>query len=121
MNATLSPLPGQTTSTLVRAIYPFLASNEKVLLEMRGIVGIAVANPLFRLVYAIFEIIALIFGFRTIATLIVTDQRAIINSKTYLFWVLSQVEASLRSCQVGLQMCLRDMQQDFFGSSRKVM
>ena len=87
MNATLSPLPGQTTSTLVRAIYPFLASNEKVLLEMRGIVGIAVANPLFRLVYAIFEIIALIFGFRTIATLIVTDQRAIINSKTYLFWV----------------------------------
>jgi len=67
--------------------YPFLASNEKVLMEMRGIVGIAVANPVIRLVYAIGEILALIVGFRNIATLIVTDQRAIINSRSYVFWV----------------------------------
>ena len=44
--------------------YPFLASNEKVLMEMRGIVGIAVANPVVRLFYAIGEICALILGFR---------------------------------------------------------
>jgi len=56
-------------------------------MEMRGIVGIAVANPVIRLVYAIGEILALIVGFRNIATLIVTDQRAIINSRSYVFWV----------------------------------
>ena len=67
--------------------YPFLASNEKVLIEMRGIVGIAVANPVVRLFYAIGEICALILGFRNIATLIVTDQRAIINSRSYVLWV----------------------------------
>lgn len=67
--------------------YPFLASNEKVLMEMRGIVGIAVANPVVRLFYAIGEICALILGFRNIATLIVTDQRAIIHSRSYVLWV----------------------------------
>tara|TARA_B100000029_G_scaffold123088_1_gene116653 strand:- start:571 stop:1011 length:441 start_codon:yes stop_codon:yes gene_type:complete len=67
--------------------YPFLASNEKVLMEMRGIVGLAAANPVIRLVYAIWEIIGLLVGFRNIATLIVTDQRAIINSRTWIFWV----------------------------------
>lgn len=67
--------------------YPFLATNEKVLMEMRGIVGIAVANPVVRLFYAIGEICALILGFRNIATLIVTDQRAIIHSRSYVLWV----------------------------------
>ena len=67
--------------------YPFLASNEKVLMELRGIVGFAVANPVVRLAYAIVEIIGLLVGFRNIGTLIVTDQRAIINSRTYIFWV----------------------------------
>ena len=67
--------------------HPFLASNERVLMEMRGIVGIAVANPVVRLFYAIGEICALILGFRNIATLIVTDQRAIINSRSYVLWV----------------------------------
>ena len=67
--------------------YPFLATNEKILLEMRGIVGLAVANPIVRLFYAIGEILALLVGFRNIATLIVTDQRAIINSRSYVFWV----------------------------------
>ena len=67
--------------------YPFLASNEKILMEMRGIVGLAVANPVIRLLYAIGEVCALILGFRNIATLIVTDQRAIINSKSFVLWV----------------------------------
>jgi|TARA_B100001765_G_scaffold35867_1_gene19838 hypothetical protein len=70
-----------------RTNYPFLATNEKILLEMRGIVGLAVANPVVRLFYAIGEILALLVGFRNIATLIVTDQRAIINSRSYVFWV----------------------------------
>ena len=70
-----------------RTNYPFLATNEKILLEMRGIVGLAVANPIVRLFYAIGEILALLVGFRNIATLIVTDQRAIINSRSYVFWV----------------------------------
>ena len=70
-----------------RTNYPFLATNEKILLEMRGIVGLAVANPVVRLFYAIGEILALLIGFRNIATLIVTDQRAIINSRSYVFWV----------------------------------
>ena len=70
-----------------RTNYPFLATNEKILLEMRGIVGLAVANPIVRLFYAIGEILALLIGFRNIATLIVTDQRAIINSRSYVFWV----------------------------------
>ena len=67
--------------------HPFIASNEKILMEMRGIVGIAVANPVIRLFYAIGEICALILGFRNIATLIVTDQRAIINSRSFVLWV----------------------------------
>ena len=70
-----------------RTNYPFLATNEKILLEMRGIVGLAVANPVVRLFYAIGEILALLVGFRNIATLIVTDKRAIINSRSYVFWV----------------------------------
>ena len=77
-----------------RTNYPFLATNEKILLEMRGIVGLAVANPIVRLFYAIGEILALLVGFRNIATLIVTDQRAIINSRSYVFWVF---EASRNS------------------------
>jgi hypothetical protein len=82
--------PSKTATPLPSAVnknYPFLASNEKILLEMRGIVGLAVANPLFRLAYAIFEILALLVGFRVIATLIVTNHRAIINSKSYILWV----------------------------------
>tara|TARA_B100000945_G_scaffold288058_1_gene260093 strand:+ start:711 stop:1151 length:441 start_codon:yes stop_codon:yes gene_type:complete len=67
--------------------YPFIASNEKILMEMRGIVGLAVANPIIRFIYAIGEICALIIGFRNIATLIVTDQRAIITSKSFMLWV----------------------------------
>ena len=70
-----------------KSAHSFLASNEKVLMEMRGIIGLAVANPIFRLIFAIGEILALIVGFRNIATLIVTDQRAIINSKRYMLWV----------------------------------
>ena len=70
-----------------KSVYPFIASNEKILMEMRGIVGLAVANPVIRLLYAIGEIGALLLGFRNIATMIVTDQRAIINSKSFVLWV----------------------------------
>tara|TARA_Y100001970_G_scaffold125523_1_gene155312 strand:- start:4127 stop:4567 length:441 start_codon:yes stop_codon:yes gene_type:complete len=76
-----SPVQNRTSG------HSFLASNEKILMEMRGIVGVAVANPIFRLIYAIGELLALLIGFRNIATLIVTDQRVIINSKRYILWI----------------------------------
>ena len=70
--------------------YTWMEQGEQVRLKVDGLLGFSSPNPILRMVMSISITLSAIIGFRKKASLIVTDRRVVLDTRSYSFWVLEK-------------------------------
>jgi len=68
--------------------YKWLASGETVITEVTGLLGFTSPNPLTRMLVGLMRMIAAILGSREKASLVVTNNRVVIDVRKFSFYIL---------------------------------
>ena len=70
--------------------YPWLRGGENVRMEVKGLLGFSASNPIVRIMVSLMLTIMAICGFRQKATMVVTNQRLVIDTRAYALWVVEK-------------------------------
>ena len=86
----VAPATGQMAVNVTRTKnnYKWLASGETVVSDVSGLLGFVSPNPLLRTIIAITRTFAAICGFREKASLVVTNNRVVVDVRKYILWVI---------------------------------
>jgi hypothetical protein len=68
--------------------YKWLASGETVITEITGLLGFTSPNPMVRMLVGLMRLIAAILGSREKASLVITNNRVVIDVRKFSFYIL---------------------------------
>jgi len=78
----------QTIAVTAGGEFSWLAPGEVISKKVTGLLGFSSPNPLLRMVMALMTLIMAICGFRMKATFIVTNQRVVLDTRSFSLWIL---------------------------------
>ena len=78
----------QTVAVTAGGEFSWLAPGEVISKKVTGLLGFSSPNPILRIVMALMTLIMAICGFRMKATFIVTNQRVVLDTRSFSLWIL---------------------------------